>query len=125
KMVCLDLDHPDIENFVNWKVREELKVAAMAEGLKRLAPEHKALAQKLGLKLDYDFNGEAYQTVSGQNSNNSVRVPNSFFEALDKDGDWALVSRVDGRTVKTVKARELWSQIGLAAWRCADPGVQF
>src|SRR5512144_1157104 len=68
KMVCLDLDHPDIEDFVNWKVREELKVAALAEGMKHFTPEQKETAKKLGLKLDYDFNGEAYMTVSGQNS---------------------------------------------------------
>src|SRR5690606_36940140 len=68
KMVTVDLDHPDIEDFVNWKVREELKVAAMAEGIKRLPPEQREQAKKLGLKLDYDFNGEAYATVSGQNS---------------------------------------------------------
>src|SRR5690606_21297064 len=88
KMVCLDLDHPDIESFINWKVREELKVAALVEGMKRLSDEQKATAERLGLKLDYDFNGESYQTVSGQNSNNSVRIPNSFFRALDEDGDW-------------------------------------
>src|SRR5471030_50661 len=70
KMVCLDLDHPDVEAFVNWKVREELKVAAMVEGIKILPKDQQALAKKLGLKLDYDFNGESYMTVSGQNSNN-------------------------------------------------------
>ena len=75
KMVCLDMDHPDIEQFVNWKVREEIKVAALVEGMKQLPGEQKETAEALGLKLDYDFNGEAYLTVSGQNSNNSV--PNS------------------------------------------------
>src|SRR5271168_2093465 len=64
KMVCLDLDHPDIEDFVNWKVREELKVAALAEGIKHLSPQQQETAKKLGLKLDYDFNGEGYLTVS-------------------------------------------------------------
>src|SRR5256714_5868370 len=88
KMVCLDLDHPDVEQFINWKVREELKVACMAEGIKHLPKEHKDLAKKLGLKLDYDFNGEAYYTVSGQNSNNSVRIPNRFFKAVEEDGEW-------------------------------------
>ncbi|MDB5295901.1 MAG: nrdJ, partial [Phycisphaerales bacterium] len=96
KMVCLDLDHPDVEDFVNWKVREELKVAALAEGIKHLSDEQKATAKKLGLKLDYDFNGEAYMTVSGQNSNNSVRIPNAFFEALAADGDWNLYRRLGG-----------------------------
>src|SRR5437868_3090171 len=93
KMVCLDLDHPDIENFVNWKVREELKVAAMVEGLKHLSKEQQETAKKRGLKLTFDFNGEAYQTVSGQNSNNSIRIPNEFFKALEDDGDWTLTYR--------------------------------
>src|SRR4051794_29921136 len=125
KMVCLDLDHPDIEEFVNWKVREEIKVAALAEGMKVLPKGEQELAKKLKLKLDYDFNGEAYMTVSGQNSNNSVRIPNSFFEAIEEDGDWKLTRRTDGKISKTIKARELWDQIAYAAWRCADPGVQY
>ncbi|MEX2671932.1 MAG: adenosylcobalamin-dependent ribonucleoside-diphosphate reductase, partial [Phycisphaeraceae bacterium] len=125
KMVCLDLDHPDIEDFVNWKVREEVKVAALVEGMKRLSPEQKETAKRLGLKLDYDFNGEAYQTVSGQNSNNSVRIANEFFRTLDSDGDWELTSRTTGDVHKRLPARELWDQIGYAAWRCADPGVQY
>ncbi|HEX5244863.1 MAG TPA: LAGLIDADG family homing endonuclease, partial [Tepidisphaeraceae bacterium] len=125
KMVCLDLDHPDIESFVNWKVREELKVASMVEGLRILPKEQRELASKLGLKLDYDFNGEAYFTVSGQNSNNSVRIPNRFFKALEEDGDWNLTWRTTGKAAKTLKARELWEQIAFAAWRCADPGVQY
>lgn len=125
KMVCLDLDHPDVEAFINWKVREEIKVAAMVEGLKHLPKEQQELAKRLGLELNYDFNGEAYQTVSGQNSNNSVRIPNSFFEALDRDGEWVLYRRTDGKPAKVLKARDLWEQIAFAAWRCADPGVQF
>lgn len=125
KMVCLDLDHPDIMDFINWKVREEIKVAAMVEGMKHLKPEQQQLASQLKLKLDYDFNGEAYNTVSGQNSNNSVRVPDEFIKALDQDGDWHLVRRTDGKVHKTVKARELWKQVAFAAWRCADPGVQY
>jgi len=134
KMVCLDLDHPDVEQFINWKVREEIKVAAMVEGLKHITdrktnptdPETVGeTAARLGLKLDYDFNGESYQTVSGQNSNNSVRIPNSFFEAVDDDADWTLMRRTDGKPAKKVHARDLWEQIGYAAWRCADPGVQF
>ncbi|MHC4996561.1 MAG: vitamin B12-dependent ribonucleotide reductase, partial [Planctomycetota bacterium] len=96
KMVCLDLDHPDIDEFVNWKVREEIKVAALVEGMKNLTPEQKETAKRLGMELDYDFNGESYQTVSGQNSNNSVRIPNSFFKSLDENGDWPLVNRTDG-----------------------------
>ncbi|MGC8551685.1 MAG: vitamin B12-dependent ribonucleotide reductase [Phycisphaerae bacterium] len=125
KMVCLDLDHPDISEFVNWKVREELKVAALVEGLKHLPREHQELASKLKLKLDYDFNGEAYATVSGQNSNNSVRVPNKFVAAVEKDADWNLIRRTDRKVHKTIKARDLWQQIAFAAWRCADPGVQY
>ena len=108
KMVCLDLDHPEIVEFVNWKVEEEKKVAALIAA---------------GYPSDYE--GEAYRTVSGQNSNNSVRVPNSFFKALDENGDWELKARSDGRTMKTVKAKSLWDQINYAAWRCADPGTQF
>jgi ribonucleoside-diphosphate reductase alpha chain len=108
KMVCLDIDHPEILNFVNWKVEEEDKVAALVAA---------------GYSNDYE--GEAYRTVSGQNSNNSVRVSNDFFKVLDDDGDWALKARTDGRTFKTVKARELWDRICYAAWRCADPGTQY
>ena len=125
KMCCLDLDHPDVEAFVNWKVREELKVAAMVEGMKHLGAAQRELAEKLHLKLDYDFNGEAYYTVSGQNSNNSVRIPNRFFKAVEEDGDWELVNRTNKKTHKTMKARDLWEQIAYAAWRCADPGVQY
>ncbi len=108
KMVCLDLDHPEIVEFVNWKVKEEDKVAALIAA---------------GYASDYE--GEAYRTVSGQNSNNSVRIPNSFFKVLDENGDWELKGRSDGRTMRTVKAKELWEQINYAAWRCADPGTQY
>jgi ribonucleoside-diphosphate reductase alpha chain len=108
KMVCLDLDHPEIEGFNNWKMEEEKKVAALIAA---------------GYPSDYE--GEAYKTVSGQNSNNSVRIPNSFFEKLEKDEDWELKARSDGRTMKKVPARELWNQISYAAWRCADPGTQY
>ncbi|MEN9571799.1 MAG: hypothetical protein RL172_3030 [Bacteroidota bacterium] len=108
KMVCLDLDHPEIVQFVNWKVEEENKVAALIAA---------------GYASDYE--GEAYRTVSGQNSNNSVRVPNAFFKVLDEDGDWELKARSDGRVMKTVKARDLWKQVTYAAWKCADPGIQY
>ncbi|HEY1115737.1 MAG TPA: vitamin B12-dependent ribonucleotide reductase [Chitinophagaceae bacterium] len=108
KMVCLDLDHPEIVEFVNWKVEEEKKVAALIAA---------------GYPSDYE--GEAYRTVSGQNSNNSVRIPNSFFEKLEKGEDWELTARSDGRVMKKVPARELWNQISYAAWRCADPGTQY
>lgn len=108
KMVCLDLDHPEIESFVNWKVEEEKKVAALIAA---------------GYPSDYE--GEAYRTVSGQNSNNSVRIPNGFFKALEADGNWELKARSDGRTMKTIKAKKLWDDINYAAWRCADPGTQY
>jgi len=125
KMVCLDVDHPDVEAFVSWKVREELKVAALVEGAKHFSPEQKETAQRLGLKLDYDFNGESYYTVSGQNSNNSVRLSDAFMEAVDADADWNLIRRTDGKVAKSLKARDLWNQISFAAWRCADPGLQY
>jgi ribonucleoside-diphosphate reductase alpha chain len=108
KMVCLDLDHPEIVEFVNWKVQEEDKVAALIAA---------------GYSSDYE--GEAYRTVSGQNSNNSVRIPNSFFRVLDENGEWELKARSTGKTMKTVKAQDLWDQINYAAWRCADPGTQY
>ena len=118
KMVCLDLDHPDIEEFIDWKVNEEKKVAVMV---------------KAG--YENDFNGEAYQTVSGQNSNNSVRVSHEFFEGLERESDWNLYWRTELRKAekegrepkpcKTLKARALWDRIGYAAWACADPGVQY
>jgi ribonucleoside-diphosphate reductase alpha chain len=76
-------------------------------------------------QYDTAWDSEAYNTVSGQNSNNSVRLTNAFFNALDKNDDWALTSRTNGNTVKTIKAADLWEQIGLAAWQCADPGLQF
>ncbi|MFN7019723.1 MAG: adenosylcobalamin-dependent ribonucleoside-diphosphate reductase [Phycisphaerales bacterium] len=125
KMVCLDMDHPDIQSFINWKVREEIKVAALVEGMKHLGKDQQETAKRLGLKLDYDFNGEAYATVSGQNSNNSVRIPDEFFAALDADGEWTTYKRTTGKPARTFRARELWDDIGFAAWRCADPGVQF
>ena len=108
KMVCLDLDHPEIESFVNWKVEEEKKVAALIAA---------------GYASDYE--GEAYKTVSGQNSNNSVRIPNSFFRALKNGAPWDLTSRMSGKAVKTIPAQKLWDDIAFAAWACADPGVQF
>ncbi|MDD5026215.1 MAG: vitamin B12-dependent ribonucleotide reductase [Candidatus Peribacteraceae bacterium] len=118
KMVCLDLDHPDIEVFIDWKAKEEQKVAILAKD-----------------GFSTDFNGEAYQTVSGQNSNNSIRVPQAFFDALEKDGTWDLYWRTELRKAegegrapvpcKTLKARDLWDKIGYAAWACADPGLQY
>ena len=185
KMVTLDLDHPDIEEFINWKVVEEEKVAALVSGSKLLNlhlnkilkachsvhPENdgtdrksnKVLSQaiseakkayipenyierviqlaKLGYKeiyipvYDVDWNSEAYTTVSGQNSNNSVRATNEFMEAVKDDKDWHLYWRnelkragKDGRAPKpskTIKAKSLWDDIAYSAWACADPGIQF
>ena len=109
KMVILDIDHPDIEDFIDWKMVEERKA--------RILIEHGGYPA--------DFNGEAYATVSGQNSNNSVRVTNDFIQAVLDDGDWELVERTTGEVRKTVKARDLWERIARAAWECADPGVQY
>ncbi|HVU54252.1 MAG TPA: vitamin B12-dependent ribonucleotide reductase [Puia sp.] len=108
KMVCLDLDHPEIMEFINWKVEEEKKVGALIAA---------------GYPSDYE--GEAYRTVSGQNSNNSIRVTNEFFDKLAKGEDWELTARSDKRIMKRIPAKEVWNQIAYAAWRCADPGTQY
>ena len=108
KMVCLDLDHPEIMKFINWKVEEEKKVAAL-----------------IAAGYDNHYEGEAYQTVSGQNSNNSVRIPNEFFKVLEENGEWELKARTDGRVMKKVPARAVWENIANAAWHCADPGTQY
>ncbi|MEQ9520232.1 MAG: vitamin B12-dependent ribonucleotide reductase [Parvibaculum sp.] len=176
KMVVVDVDHPDIEHFINWKVIEEQKVAALVTGsrtnqkflsavmkaahncdgpegdcfdpkknpaLKRaviaareaMVPENyvQRVIQfaKQGFKdiefrtYDTDWDSEAYLTVSGQNSNNTVRVTDNFLNAVETDSDWDLIRRTDGKIAKTLPARELWDQIGQAAWESADPGIQF
>ena len=176
KMVIIDMDHPDIEEFVNWKVVEEQKVASLVAGSKiherQLNEIFGAIrawdgseegafdpAQNTALKeairaakrvavpetyvkrvLDYakqgygsiefptydtDWDSEAYASVSGQNSNNSVRVTDAFLQAVKENGDWELIRRTDGSVAKTIKARDLWEQVGHAAWACADPGIQF
>jgi len=176
KMVICDADHPDIEEFINWKVREEQKVASIVAGSKmheqKLNDIFAAIREwdgssedavdpkkNPGLKaairgakqvqipetyvkrvLDYarqgyssiefptydtDWDSEAYASVSGQNSNNSIRVTDAFLEAVRKDEDWALINRTDGGVAKTIKARDLWEQVGHAAWACADPGIQY
>ncbi len=176
KMVCLDLDHPDIQSFVNWKVIEEQKVASLVTGSRTNerclnaimeacanadlpgqgrydARQNKALASAMrdarkegvtdnlifralqyarqgytGLAFDTydtDWQGDAYQTVSGQNSNNSVRIPNAFMDAVLRDEEWQLIRRTDGDVARTLRANELWEDVCYAAWACADPGVQF
>ncbi len=195
KMVTLDIDHPEIEDYVNWKVREEQKVAALVTGSKMIEknldaifkachdPEvidiggveeddqesrfdykknraltkalKKARAQSIPdnyifrvvelAKMGYtgiefptyttDWNSEAYHTVSGQNSNNSVRVPNEFMQSVIDNGDWNLIGRKEKRlargegrkpvSMKTIKSKDLWEQITYAAWSCADPGIQY
>ncbi|MGZ8755284.1 MAG: vitamin B12-dependent ribonucleotide reductase [Acidimicrobiia bacterium] len=108
KMVILDVDHPDIETFINWKKAEEEKAKILiANG------------------FPADFNGEAYQTVSGQNSNNSVRVTQQFLQKVIEDGEWDLIERSTGTVRRSVKARQIWRTIADAAWACADPGMQF
>jgi ribonucleoside-diphosphate reductase alpha chain len=108
KMVVLDVDHPDVEDFIWCKAREEEKAAALRDA-------------GFDMRLDSD----SFHSIQYQNANNSVRVSDEFMQAVDEDRDWELTARVDGRTVKTIKARELMHQIADAAWRCADPGVQY
>ena len=182
KMVVVDVDHPDIEQFINWKVREEQKVAALVSG-SRMTEVHMNLVMQACLQgcdddgcekdtdsnydpkkninlktailaarkamipenyiqrviqfakqgyteisfpvFDTDWDSEAYLTVSGQNSNNTVRINDKFLNKVLEDGDWELIQRTDGSVSKRIKARELWDQIGQAAWACADPGLQF
>ncbi|MGB1443576.1 MAG: vitamin B12-dependent ribonucleotide reductase, partial [Paracoccaceae bacterium] len=176
KMVICDADHPDIEEFINWKVKEEQKVASIVAGSKmheqRLNEIFSAIrawdgstedavdpakndtlkkaireAKKVAIPetyvkrvLDYarqgytsiefptyntDWDSEAYASVSGQNSNNSIRVTDAFLKAVEDDSDWDLIRRTDGSVAKTIKARDLWQDVGHAAWACADPGIQF
>jgi ribonucleoside-diphosphate reductase alpha chain len=176
KMVVVDADHPDIETYIDWKVKEEEKVAALVVGSKTLAKHLKSILKacvncegpgdscydpeknpalkreikaarkahvpdgsikrvlqfaRQGFKdiqvdiYDTDWDSEAYLTVAGQNSNNSVRVDDAFLNAVEADGPWALKARKDGKAVKEIGARALWDKIGYAAWACADPGLQF
>ena len=176
KMVVVDVDHPDIETYIDWKVREEQKVAALVTGSKICQKHLKSVmkacvnceaegdacfepeknpALKREIKLarraqvpdsyikrviqfarqgykelafdtyDTDWDSEAYLTVSGQNSNNSVSLTDAFLAAVEADADWQLTARITGKPVKTLKARELWEKIGFAAWASADPGLHF
>jgi len=108
KMVCLDVDHPEIADFVQWKVREEKKAKALIVS-----------------GLEADFNGEAYRTVSGQNSNNSVRVTDEFMKAALGAGKWQTIARTTGEVIDTYEASDLWEKIADCAWACADPGIQY
>ncbi len=176
KMVVVDIDHPDIEEYINWKVKEEQKVAALVTGSKIVARHLKAIMKacvncaadndacydpnqnpalkreiraakkdqvpenyvqrviqfaKQGYKdiefktYDTDWDSEAYLTVSGQNSNNSVSIKDDFLRAVENDGEWNLTARKDGKVMKTLKARDLWESISYAAWASADPGLHF
>jgi ribonucleoside-diphosphate reductase alpha chain len=109
KMVCLDMEHPEIADFINWKVREEKKAHAL-----------------IAAGFSSDFNGDAYHTISGQNSNNSVRVTDEFMKAVDAGGKWQTRFRTNQNEIgDTYEAKDLWRQIADAAWACADPGVQY
>ncbi len=108
KMVILNVDHPDIEEFVDWKVQEEKKVAAL-----------------VAAGYDSSYESEAYQTVSGQNSNNTVRVTQEFLEAVERGDDWNLRWCTSREVARTIKSKDLWEKITKAAWSCADPGLQF
>jgi len=176
KMVVVDVDHPDIEAYIDWKVKEEQKVAALVTGSKIVSKHLKAVMKacvncdgpaescfdpeknpalkreikfarraqvpdnyikriiqfaKQGYKdidfpvYDTDWDSEAYLTVAGQNSNNSVSLKDGFLRAVEDDKDWDLIRRTDGKVHKTLKARDLWEQIGFAAWASADPGLHF
>ena len=176
KMVIVDADHPDIEEFINWKVIEEQKVASIVAGSKMherylnaifaaikawdgaaedaydtKTNEALATAVRAAKKsaipetyikrvLDYakqgfdsiefptydtDWDSEAYSSVSGQNSNNSIRVTDAFLKAVEKDENWKLINRKNGEVARIIKARDLWEQVGHAAWACADPGIQY
>ncbi|MDC0093867.1 vitamin B12-dependent ribonucleotide reductase, partial [Alphaproteobacteria bacterium] len=176
KMVTVDVDHPDIEEYINWKVVEEQKVAALVAGSKLTAKNLKSVMDacnlsdyndderinpKINIELkkailncravmipenyiqrviqfanqgfkdiefqtyDTDWDSEAYLTVSGQNSNNSVRVSNDFLEKVYQKSKWNLIRRTDGGVHKTIEAADLWSKISEAAWACADPGLQY
>lgn len=176
KMVVVDADHPDIEAYIDWKVNEEQKVAALVTGSK-VVKQHMAAVMKACVNCegtgddcfdpaknpalkrairdakkaavpenyvkrviqfarqgytaiefktyDTDWDSEAYLTVSGQNSNNSVSLRDDFLREVEADGDWNLIRRIDGKVHKTLKARDLWEKIGYAAWASADPGLHF
>lgn len=108
KMVCVDLDHPEIVEFINWKAKEEKKAQAL-----------------ISVGYSADLDGETYKSISGQNANNSVRVPDRFMKMLGKNKTWKLRNRHDAGVYKEISVDELWQEICKAAWDCADPGLQF
>jgi ribonucleoside-diphosphate reductase alpha chain len=108
KMVCLDMDHPEIADFIGWKMREEKKAHAL-----------------IAAGFSSDFNGDAYHTISGQNSNNSVRVTDEFMRAAAAGAKWQTRFRTTGEVCETFEAKDLWQKVAQAAWACADPGVQY
>ena len=108
KMVILDMDHPEIEDFIDWKLHEEKKAQAL-----------------IAAGYESDFNGEAYRTISGQNSNNSVRIPDTFMDSYLKEGQWKTTYRMNGKVADEHNAKHLMDKVSYAAWACADPGVQF
>nr|BFD62308.1 hypothetical protein BdHM001_09890 [Bdellovibrio sp. HM001] len=108
KMVVVDIDHPEVLEFIDWKMREEQKAHLL-----------------IAAGLSADFEGEAYRTVSGQNANNSVRVTDAFMKAVKEDRPWKLKARMTGKSLREIPATEVWGRITKAAWMCADPGIQF
>ena len=108
KMVVLDIDHPDIEDFIWCKAKEEEKANALRDA-----------------GFDMSIDGDGFTSIQYQNANNSVRITDEFMAAVEADADWDLIARKDGKPTKTLPARELLAQIADAAWRCADPGVQY
>jgi ribonucleoside-diphosphate reductase alpha chain len=170
KMVILDIDHPEIENFITWKSSEEDKVANLVAGstvcrehtntILKEANRHginlkENTALRTAIKNAYDakvpsqlilralelakqgvgklemnefdthYEGDAYITVSGQNSNNSVRVTNNYMEALESNTNWKLINRTDRKVYKEIPAQKIWNDLGMSAWVSADPGLQF
>ncbi|MCX7329175.1 MAG: adenosylcobalamin-dependent ribonucleoside-diphosphate reductase [Hyphomicrobiales bacterium] len=136
KMVVVDADHPDIETYIDWKVKEEQKVSALVTGSK-IVQKHMKAVMKACINCDGDGDScfdpeknpvlkkEIKHTVAGQNSNNSVSIKDDFLRAVEADADWKLTARTTGKVMKTLKARDLWEKIGYAAWASADPGLHF
>ena len=127
KMVCLDLDHPDIEEFIDWKVREEIKVAALVEGMKHLAPDQKEVARRSRTRPQLRLQRRG--VLHGQRPELEQQRPDlgrrSSTRSTRRGTDWNLVRRTDGENARAIPATGLWEKICFAAWKCADPGVQY